>query len=82
MKATGEGTDFDAHRVAEKVVLHLYKANIKDTHYVPTVEEVQDAVERELIWEDLADTCEGVHSLSRETRAVAVKKEGVLVPDV
>src|SRR3989344_392862 len=56
MKSTGEGTDFDAHRIAEKVVLALYKTHIKDKEYSPTVEEIQDSVERELMWEDFADT--------------------------
>ncbi len=56
MKTTGEGTDFDAHRIAEKVVLSLYKTHIKDKEYSPTVEEIQDGVERELMWEDFADT--------------------------
>ena len=56
MKLTGEGTDFDAYRIAEKVVLALYKTHIKDKEYTPAVEEVQDSVERELMWEDFADT--------------------------
>ena len=56
MKATGEGGMFEASRIAERVVLHLHKTNIKDKYYVPHLEEVQDAVERELIWEDFADT--------------------------
>ena len=68
MKASGEGDEFEAHRIAEKVVLHLYKSNIKNQHYVPTVEEVQDAVERELIWEDFADTAKA-YILYREKRA-------------
>ncbi len=68
MKASGEGDEFEAHRIAEKVVLHLYKSNIKNQHYVPTVEEIQDAVERELIWEDFADTAKA-YILYREKRA-------------
>jgi len=68
MKTTGEGDSFEANRVAEKVVLHLYKANIKDKYYVPTVEEIQDTVERELIWEDFADTAKA-YILYREKRS-------------
>ncbi|HEY4519292.1 MAG TPA: ATP cone domain-containing protein, partial [Candidatus Paceibacterota bacterium] len=56
MLATGEGTEFDASRVAEQVVLQLSKAHIKNAGYTPTVEEVQDAVERELMWEDFVET--------------------------
>jgi len=75
MKATGEGTEFDAHRIAEKVVLHMYKSNIKDRHYIPTVEEIQDTVERELIWEDFADTAKA-YILYRNKRAELREKEG------
>jgi ribonucleoside-diphosphate reductase alpha chain len=74
MKTTGEGAEFDAHRIAEKVVLHMYKTNIKDEHYIPTVEEIQDAVERELIWEDFADTAKA-YILYRNKRAEEREKE-------
>jgi len=56
MKATDEGNEFDAHRIAEKVVLSLSKTHIKDKEYSPTVEEIQDTVERELMWEEFTDT--------------------------
>ncbi len=79
MKVTGEGAEFDAHRIAEKVVLHMYKTNIKDEHYIPTVEEIQDAVERELIWEDFADTAKA-YILYRNRRTEEREKE-VEVPD-
>ncbi|MCR4306417.1 MAG: ATP cone domain-containing protein, partial [Candidatus Yonathbacteria bacterium] len=79
MKVTGEGNEFDAHRIAEKVVLHLYKSNIKDSLYTPLVEEIQDTVERELIWEDFADTAKA-YILYREKRAQA-RAEGVTVPE-
>ncbi|MFC1720844.1 ATP cone domain-containing protein, partial [Patescibacteria group bacterium] len=68
MKASGEGDELEAFRIAEKVVLHLYKANIKNQHYIPAVEEIQDAVERELIWEDFADAAKAF-ILYREKRA-------------
>jgi len=78
MKVTGEGNEFDAHRIAEKVVLHLYKTNIKDKLYTPIVEEIQDAVERELIWEDFADTAKA-YILYRDKRA-QLRAQGVQVP--
>ena len=68
MKVSGEGNEIEANKIAEKVVLHLYKTNIKNQHYVPTVEEIQDAVERELIWADFADTAKA-YILYREKRA-------------
>jgi len=77
MKATGEGDTFDANRVAEKVVLHLYKTNIKDKHYVPTVEEIQDAVERELIWGDFADTAKA-YIIYREKHSQEREKLGIV----
>jgi len=79
MKATGEGAEFDAHRIAEKVVLHMYKTNIKDNHYIPTVEEIQDAVEKELIWEDFADTAKA-YILYRNKRA-EVRDQEAGVPE-
>jgi len=79
MKATGEGTEFDAYRIAERVVLHMYKTNIKDQHYIPTVEEIQDAVERELIWEDFADTAKA-YILYRNKRT-EVRDDDTNVPD-
>ncbi len=79
MKATGEGTEFDAYRIAERVVLHMYKTNIKDQHYIPTVEEIQDAVERELIWQDFADTAKA-YILYRSKRT-EVRGDDVNVPD-
>ena len=78
MKATGEGGDFDAHRIAEKVVLYLYKTNIKNKYYIPTVEEVQDTVERELIWEDFADTAKA-YIIYRDRRA-QVRAQELQVP--
>ena len=68
MKETGEGDVFDAHRVAEKVVFELSKTHIKDKGYIPGVEEIQDVVERELMWEDFAATAKG-YILYRQKRA-------------
>ena len=79
MLATGEGTEFDASRVAEQVVLQLSKTHIKNTHYIPTVEEVQDAVERELMWEDFVETAKA-YILYRSKRA-ELRSHGVEVPE-
>jgi len=68
MKETGEGDAFDAHRVAEKVVVELSKSHIKDKGYIPGVEEIQDVVERELMWEDFAATAKA-YILYRQKRA-------------
>ncbi len=79
MKATREGGDFDAHRIAEKVVLYLYKTNIKNKYFIPTVEDVQDAVERELIWEDFVDTAKS-YIIYRDRRA-QVRMQDSQVPE-
>ena len=79
MLATGEGTEFDASRVAEQVVLQLSKAHIKNAGYTPTVEEVQDAVERELMWEDFVETAKA-YILYRSKRA-ELRSHGVEVPE-
>jgi ribonucleoside-triphosphate reductase len=77
MKETGEGDEFEAYRIAEKVVQELYKMHMKDKGYIPEVEEVQDAVERELIWEDFAATAKA-YILYREKRAEERRKKGAV----
>lgn len=77
MKETGEGDEFEAHRIAEKVVQELYKIHMKDKGYIPDVEEVQDVVERELIWEDFAATAKA-YILYREKRAEERRKRGAV----
>ncbi|NTV44663.1 MAG: ribonucleoside-triphosphate reductase [Candidatus Yonathbacteria bacterium] len=79
MKETGEGDAFDAHRVAEKVVVELSKTHIKNKNYVPGVEEIQDSVERELMWEDFATTAKA-YILYRQKRAEE-RAAGRAVPD-
>jgi len=79
MEATKEGDEFDAHRIAEKVVLSLYKLHIKEKNYIPTIEEIQDIVERELIWEDYAETAKA-YILYREKRA-EIREQSADVPE-
>jgi ribonucleoside-triphosphate reductase len=77
MKETGEGDEFEAYRIAEKVVQELYKIHLKEKGYIPEVEEIQDVVERELIWEDFAATAKA-YILYREKRAEERRKKGVV----
>ncbi|MEK7065868.1 MAG: ATP cone domain-containing protein [Patescibacteria group bacterium] len=77
LKTTAEGTEFDAYRIAEKVVVNLYKTNIKDKYYTPAVEDIQNGVERELIWEGFADTAKA-YILYREKRAQERAKVGIV----
>lgn len=68
MSSTGEGEEFDAHRIAEKVVLHIYKENIKKEHAVPGIEQIQDVVEKELMYEGFSETAKH-YILYREKHA-------------
>ena len=54
MSVTGEGSRDDAQKVAEEVVAGLNKKF--PAEHIPTIEEVQDAVETELIVMDFAKT--------------------------
>ena len=54
MSVTGEGSRDDAQKVAEQVVSGLNKKF--PAEHIPTIEEVQDAVETELIVMDFAKT--------------------------
>ncbi len=80
MIASHEGDEFDAIRVAEKVAIHLSKIHIKDKEYTPNVEEVQDAVERELMWDGFADTAKA-YILYRSKRA-ELREKGIEVPEM
>lgn len=77
MKETSEGDEFEAYRIAEKVVHELSKMHVKEKGYVPGVEEIQDVVERELIWEDFAATAKA-YILYRERRAEERRKRGAV----
>ncbi len=77
MKETGEGDEFEAYRIAEKVVQELYKMHLKEKGYIPGVEEIQDVVERELIWEDFAATAKA-YILYRQKRAEERNKKGIV----
>ena len=79
MLATEEGTEFDASRVAEQVVLQVSKAHIKNAEYVPTVEEIQDAVEHELMSDGFVETAKA-YILYRSKRA-ELRSHGIGVPD-
>ncbi|HSE34761.1 MAG TPA: ATP cone domain-containing protein, partial [Candidatus Paceibacterota bacterium] len=80
MIATGEGSGDDALRVADGVVqaiaaeTHKHK---KDDGYVPTVEEVQDAVESELIYQDFAKTAKA-YILYREEHKKIREQTGIV----
>lgn len=76
MKASGEGDDKAAHKVAlvaEREVLKLAKKAPKG--YTPTVEEIQDLVEKSLILEQFPATAKA-YILYRQRRAEVRQERG------
>lgn len=68
MNAAGELKDSAPEMVAEAVVLDLSKTHIKDKKYVPHVEEIQDAVEKQLILKKFPATAKA-YILYRQRRS-------------
>lgn len=66
MLATGEGTQDDAKVIMHAVVASLEKEAKKRKEYLPTVEDVQDTVETELIYKDFAKVAKGYILYRRE----------------
>lgn len=76
LKATGEGTDKEANKVAVAVSKDLVElAGKHGGDYVPTVEEVQDLVEKELILHKFAATAKA-YILYRERRSEVRREKG------
>jgi len=79
MLATGEGNDVEASMVANKVFAELVKVSKKHTDFVPTVEGIQDTVEKELMLSDYVETSKA-YILFRQER-MQKRSEGLQVPD-
>ena len=80
MKVAGEGKPDDPRFVAYSVVKEILRIADGNKEYVPTVEEVQDIVENELILMDFVKTAKA-YILYREKRAEARRQRGGLVPN-
>lgn len=68
MISTGEGNEEDAIKIAKKVYLELLKIDSQEENYIPSVEQVQDLVEKYLILSDLVQTAKS-YILYRKERA-------------
>jgi ribonucleoside-diphosphate reductase alpha chain len=68
MLASGEGSDKEAELMAHKVMANVVKIAKKYDNFVPTVEGIQDEVERELIVSDYVRTSKA-YILYRDKRA-------------
>jgi ribonucleoside-diphosphate reductase alpha chain len=74
MLAVGEGGEKEAIKIAEKVYLELLKMNANGEGVIPEVEQIQDLVEKHLIFADFAQTTKA-YILFRQRRAEAREKE-------
>ncbi|MBI3633090.1 MAG: ribonucleoside-triphosphate reductase [Candidatus Vogelbacteria bacterium] len=79
MKVSGEGKPDDPRFVAYSVVKEVLRIADGNKEYIPTVEEIQDIVENELILMDFVKTAKA-YILYREKRAEARRSRGSLVP--
>jgi ribonucleoside-triphosphate reductase (thioredoxin) len=79
MEQTGEGSIEEAEMVAHKVVADIVRIAKKYKNFLPTVEGVQDEVERQLILSEYVKTSKH-YILYREERA-RTRKNTVVVPE-
>lgn len=78
MTASGEGSLEEAKKVADRVVADVNRIAAKYKNFVPTVEGIQDTVEKELILSEYASAAKA-YILYREERARA-RAQGITVP--
>ncbi len=78
MIAAGEGSQKEAEMVANKVYADAVRITKKYKTFVPTVEGIQDTVEKELILSEYVKTAK-TYILYREERA-KLREKGVYVP--
>ncbi|MDD5152873.1 MAG: ATP cone domain-containing protein [Candidatus Pacebacteria bacterium] len=75
MRSTGEGSLEEADFIARKVESELRRASKLVKEFIPTVEGIQDIVEKELILEEYVKTAKA-YILYREERSRAREKQG------
>lgn len=78
MTASGEGSREKAEISAKKVIKELMRAHNNNRDYLPSIEEIQDFVERELILENFAKTAKA-YILYRERRTDLRRERGMQV---
>ncbi len=79
MLSAEEGSDVEASMIANKVFADLVRISKKYKDFIPTVEGIQDTVERELIVGDYIQSAKNF-ILYREKRA-QIRKKGISVPE-
>ena len=80
MLASEEGGDIEASMVANKVFADIVRISKKHKDFIPTVEGIQDTVERELVLSEYVKTAKS-YILYREKRA-QIRKKGIEVPNM
>ena len=79
MIASGEGSEMEAEMVANKVFADMLRISKKYKNFIPTVEGIQDSVERELILSEYVKTAKS-YIIYREERA-KLRLRGIEVPE-
>jgi len=79
MIASGEGSPEQAETVAKKVYADLARMTRNHDHFIPTIEGIQDTVEKELILSEYVKTSKAF-ILYREERA-KLRAAGISVPE-
>ena len=79
MIATGEGSLEEAEMVANSVYADLVRISKKHPNFVPTVEGIQNSVEKQLMLSEYVTTAKA-YILYREKRS-ALRYKGVEVPE-
>ncbi|MCI5108744.1 MAG: ATP cone domain-containing protein [Candidatus Pacebacteria bacterium] len=79
MIASSEGSDLEASMVANKVFADLLKTSRRHKNFIPTVEGIQDTVEKELMLSDYVATAKN-YIIYRQERA-KIREQGVAVPE-
>ncbi len=79
MVSVGEGSEHEAKMVANKVYAELVRIAKKFKNFMPTVEGIQDTVEKELILSEYVKTAKS-YILYRQERAM-LRDQGVEVPE-
>lgn len=78
MIASGEGSEKEAAMIANKVYADTHRITKKYRNFIPTVEGIQDTVEKELILGEYVKTAKA-YILYREKRA-AIRAKGTQIP--
>lgn len=79
MLSVAEGSEAEARMVANKVLADLVRISKKYSNFIPTVEGIQDSVEKELILSEYVNTAKS-YILYRQKRA-ELRVKGIRVPE-